>query len=785
MDEHYIINSQNDSEQIYVNTNSDIYVNNKYVSSNKDNINNNNFIGTLENNYSEIKEEEFEESPIKNKNKSGNSNKTNNDHLNEIENLPLKLDLDKEKGNINNMIINDSPYDSTIENYIKMENLYLQDGKVNTSITNIYSSNNTVKNSTPNFFDTKRNSEILQKNEEKLKNLQNELERKIGNNFDIQNFEIDENGDNTDNIDSELNLSLNNENEYNDVSEIRQIIRNEKELKMKKELIKELRPKLYNEIYNKEYYNIYVIIKNEVEKELKEQLNIFSNEEISEFKKKQNLLLMNKEKEIGNNIREQCENEMEIELYREIDLKEKEYKLKYNHKLELFKKKIETDLNKKYEKKKQELKKEINAIKCELFRTKCNGKLKINKINTLKNNIKIYNDRNNKVVETLDKLINSRDLEDETLIHSNSQKSRTLKINDKNTILKSKSFISKKNNLLSKKNNNNQLDNLLYTLERSDSTKYLLRNASNNSVNLRELNYQLRLNTGRSCKNMINRRYLSNDKNNNENDIKNNKFIEQDSYSPLNLKTNLINYSNNNIFNFTRTINTSRERDHIYKRDSFNNFFRKKSFDKNYLNKQNNNLKNIFYSIQIDKNIPISISEFGNYLIKHIEKEEKYKIVYNNEIKSFQYKIKQIFENVKGNDHCLTDYMINLWDKLQTSYFTRYQIMKQIIKLHPSNLYSFLDRETEYLNHYFKISEKIFSIIEQREKLKLKLQILSDRNELSLDDQNKFYEITHVLENLIIEFKQKYKNIDIIWKGLKYESFMNYENWFYEMENFN
>ena len=57
MDEHYIINSQNDSEQIYVNTNSDIYVNNKYVSSNNDNINNNNFIGTLENNYSEIKEE--------------------------------------------------------------------------------------------------------------------------------------------------------------------------------------------------------------------------------------------------------------------------------------------------------------------------------------------------------------------------------------------------------------------------------------------------------------------------------------------------------------------------------------------------------------------------------------------------------------------------------------------------------------------------------------------------------------------------------------------------------
>ena len=797
MEEHYIINSQNQFDQIYINTNSDISVNNKYMTSEKNEKNNlNNNIGTSENNYSDFNNDEF--------NEKNNINKINNeDDLNEI-NLPLKIDSERDKGIINNMIINDSPTKSpnysTIENYIKMENLYIQDGKLNTSLTNnnFYSSNNTIKNSTPNFLDTKRNSEIIQKNEEKLKILQDELTKKIGNNNldDIQNFEIDDNDD----FNSQLNYSLSKEsdsfNNDNDNFESKQKIRNEKENKIKENITKELRPKLFNEIYKKEYKNIYNKVKNEIEKELKNEIDLYFNNQISSFKKKQNILLMEKENEIGNKIREKCENEMEIELNRELELKIKEHKFKFNQKIESFKKKIELDLKNKYEVKKQELNKEINEIKSKLYRKKSNEKLKINKINQLKNNIKIFSERNNKIVEKIDKIINSKDLEDDTLIQSNSQTSRTElknKINDnRNSISKGQSFIRLLNNNNSYSvinpnyfnQTNKQFDDIfISSLEKSDRNLY--RNPSNNSVNLKEINQQIKLNSGRSCKNIKNKKFICNDIDNKFS--KNNYLFEQESISPINSKTNIFNNNinkNNNgvLYNIKKIINI-KDTSPILSKDQ-HNFKRKKTYDKPPIRKNEKYItENIFYSIQIDKNIPITVSEFGKYLIKHIEKEEKYKILFNNELKSFCYKIKNIFDNSNSNDHCLTEYMLDLWNKLQISYYIRYQIMKKIIQFNSSNLYTFLDRETEYLINYYTISEKIFSIIEKRENIKLKLQIQSNRNELNINDQNKFNEISNKLENFIEDFKDKYKNVDIIWKGLRYQWFMNYEKWFYEMEN--
>ena len=821
MEEDYIINSQNEFEQIYINTNSDLYVNNKYMTSVKDEKNNlNNNIGTTENNYSDFNEEQF--------NEKNNLKINNEDELNEI-NLPLKIDSERDKGIINNMIINDSPSKSpnysTIENYVKMENLYIQDGKLNTSITNnnFYSSNNTFKNSTPNFLDSKRNSEIILKNEEKLKLLQDELTKKMGNNNldDIKNFEIDDNDD----FNSQLNYSISKDSESinndNENIESKQKIRNEKENKIKENITKELRPKLFNEIYKKEYKNIYNKIKNEVEKEFKNEIDSNFNKQLSSFKKKQNAFLIEKENEIGNKIREKCENEMEIELNKELELKEKEHKFKFNQKLESFKKKIELDLKNKYEVKKQELNKEINAIKSKLYKKKSNEKVKINKINQLKNNIKIFSERNNKIVEKIDKIINSKDLEDDKLIQSNSQTSRVgikSKINDnRNSISKGQSFIhllnnnnsysindnrnsiSKGQSFIRLLNNNNsysvinpnyfnqtnkQFDDIfISSLEKSDRNLY--RNPSNNSVNLKEINQQIKLNSGRSCKNIKNKKFICNDIDNKFS--KNNYLFEQESISPINSKTNIFNNNinkNNNgvLYNIKKIINI-KDTSPILSKEQ-NNFKRKKTYDKSPIRKNEKYItENIFYSIQIDKNIPITVSEFGKYLIKHIEKEEKYKILFNNELKSFCYKIKNIFDNSNSNDHCLTEYMLDLWNKLQISYYIRYQIMKKIIQFNSSNLYTFLDRETEYLINYYTISEKIFSIIEKRENIKLKLQIQSNRNELNINDQNKFNEISNKLENFIEDFKDKYKNVDIIWKGLRYQWFMNYEKWFYEMEN--
>ena len=781
MNEENIMNSKNENEEMDINSDSDVYINNKYLSDKEENIknlNNNNKTETNEKNF-EIKKKEIEESPLKIKNK-----------LSDIENLPLKIDLDKEKekekGNIHNLVINDSPIkssnDSLIENYIKMENLYLQDGKVNSSITN--SKFNTI-NLTPNFIDSKRNSKINQRNEEKFKLLQNELAKKIGKNIndEIQNFEIDDNNY------SDLNFSSNKDSEesfkeFNESSELRQKRRNEKENKIKEKISNDLRPKLHNEIYKKEYKKIYNKIKKEIENEIKDKLNIYYNEEISDFKKKQKIILMDKEKELGNKMREQCENELEKELLKEIQFKEREYKIKFNQKLASFRKKIDTELNNKYEKEKKKIEKEINEIKSQIYRVKCKEKLKINKINTLKKNIKTFNDINNKNVENLDKIINSKDIEDEKNIPLNNQILKN-KI-EKNSSSKGQSFIhllnnnSYSTNLINLNQLNKQLDDILInSFEKIDNNykkNKLLRNPSNNSVNLKEINNQIKLNSGRSFKSFSNRKVLSNDNKINKM-IQSQKF-EQDSISPIHSNANLLNNNIKEIDNYKQTINVSKEISPIITKDNSINIK-----NKPILKKNEDNSKKIFYSIQIDKHVPISITGFGKYLIEHIEREEKYKLLYNNELKSFQSKIEKIFENTKGKDHYLTDYMIDLWNKLETSYFTRYEIMKQIINLHPSNLYNFLDRETEYLINYYKISEKIFSDIQKRENLKLKLQIQANRNDIKVNDHKKFNEITILLENSISEFKKKFTNVDIIWKGLRYQWFMNYENWFYEMEN--
>jgi hypothetical protein len=231
------------------------------------------------------------------------------------------------------------------------------------------------------------------------------------------------------------------------------------------------------------------------------------------------------------------------------------------------------------------------------------------------------------------------------------------------------------------------------------------------------------------------------------------------------IKTNF-NYSNNT--NNYSNLNKYKKQEIIKK--NYNDFI----FDKN---------KNIFYSIQINQNIPTNISDFGKFLISHIENEENYKTLFYRELKSFKLKIKKIFSNSNTSDHCLTDYLLDIWDKIEISYFIRYQIMKNIINLNSNDLYAFLDRETEYLTNYFQLSEKIFEKIKKRENIKAKLQAKTNRNEIILDiERDKLDEITKILENEIKMFKNNYEGMNIIWKGIYYEWFMNYENWFYEME---
>ena len=630
----------------------------------------------------------------------------------------------------------------------------------------------------------------------------------------------------------------------NQYAEFIQKMRNNKELEIKEKIKNEMRPKIFKEIYSKEYDNILENVKIEIEKELSDELNKKLNEEINYIKKRQNYFQKTKENEIKQIIINKVKYEFNEELNKELLLKDKELKLRYTQRYENYKKKLDKDLNTEFEKNKKQKQKEIDNIKSLIYRSKYNEKMKINKINNLKKNIKCYND------EKTDKMLISEENnmndyypnnEDENILYNNNNENEYQEEEiEQDELLKNENNFNNKDNFEEEENekmepekdinidNYNEYDNNEHQINNNISQNRLsfMRNNRNNSVNLAEINNRIKFNSGRKKEsntvknsiidneenenliekdirdnnivNIYNRRNNSNINNSNSIIIqKNNSNNNSFSYKNISLINNIKNSNiNKNIINNNIEINDSKlEKKNLNEKEKKlteniksknpkkKNLSKKEITNKNTkLETEDNNIKSIFYSIQIDKNIPISITEFGKYLINHIEKEEKYKILYLSEIKQLKTKIKKIFIQSKKNDHCLTEFMIELWDKIDTSYFTRYQILKQLIHLSPLNLYTFLDRETEYLTNYFQITQIIFSQIKKRENLKSKLQVKANKNELLSCDREELDYLTNNLDNNIKSFKQKFKGLDIIWKGIRYEWFMNYENWYYEME---
>jgi hypothetical protein len=564
-------------------------------------------------------------------------------------------------------------------------------------------------------------------------------------------------------------------------------------------------------------------------------------EEIKYIRKKENFNYKIKMEQIANEIKEKAKNEFEEELNKELIIKEKEIKIKYNQKLENFKKKFRNELNEEYEKKKKEMKNQLNDIKSKIYRSRCSEKIKISKINKMKKNIGNYNEKNNYGIKKIDKILGNESDEDE-----NNQNKKidnylpsSLKINNinDNNINEDHEYNFDIKNEISNINNqfniNSYNNNSNINMNEINKNTFKVKNIGDNSINLAELNKRIKESTEKISKSPFieieskqeeEKQELFNENQNenniddiNINNIDNNYNFQQE--ENINIYDNKIEQKDiNNLNQNLRDNNYNIKENYIKKENKpeINNnkniYNKPKTFIKtnfNYSNNTNNysNLskykkqeiikknyndfifdknKNIFYSIQINQNIPTNISDFGKFLISHIENEENYKILFYRELKSFKLKIKKIFSNSNTSDHCLTDYLLDIWDKIEISYFIRYQIMKNIINLNSNDLYAFLDRETEYLTNYFQLSEKIFEKIKKRENIKAKLQAKTNRNEIILDiERDKLDEITKILENEIKMFKNNYEGMNIIWKGIYYEWFMNYENWFYDMDNYN
>ena len=262
--------------------------------------------------YNKTDNNENEENNILNE----NNHKNNTDIKNNFTQVQVS-NSSLSKG-LNNMMINSSrtsgeSVGNSIDNYIKMENLYLQDGKINSTGTNYENSNtnnnnittNNNSNFTPNLRGEKNSSKKNEKKKDKnisklIKNIdknnntpkniinvidynenddegENQEKDKeenintnendnINNNFNNDNINNYSNTDN--NKDSKNNNKTEDENnEYNIDSkllinykaldsEAQQKMRNDRANELRIKTINKLRPKIYEEIYKNEYNNI-------------------------------------------------------------------------------------------------------------------------------------------------------------------------------------------------------------------------------------------------------------------------------------------------------------------------------------------------------------------------------------------------------------------------------------------------------------------------------------------------------------------------------------------------
>lgn len=393
-------------------------------------------------------------------------------------------------------------------------------------------------------------------------------------------------------------------------------------------------------------------------------------------------------------------------------------------KYENLKEDLEKKLKDEYKEKKKDLENEIENLKANLYRKKCAEKLKTKKINNIKESLLERQQQQIKNAEKLEKALNkskeSNNLKSQNKSFATDKNIKTnqnldtsiynkvLKTSPKTTFLKQKTF---QDNLMpkdfqSKKIddfNNNKHTNLTGQILSPNQTLYengLLTQSNskslnsplniNNSVNLMEINRLLKTTSNNNNKDNFNssfkEKHLLSYNNDDKNSFKERlKDIAPKSPSKIvafkSLNSNKFVDNNDNKNNNLEQINEkdiklnedyNQERNNKNETNNYKNDFPVKLVEKP--EKSNNESK----SLMINPNIPLGLQEFGKFLIKHIEQEENYKVLYEKEEKKLKLKIAKVFEKNGASDHCLLDYMTELWEKLEVSYTNRYQILNSI-----------------------------------------------------------------------------------------------------------
>jgi hypothetical protein len=463
---------------------------------------------------------------------------------------------------------------------------------------------------------------------------------------------------------------------------------------------------------------------------------------------------------------------------------------------ENFKKGVEKQLKTEYEAKKGELNKELDAMKSKLYRQQLAEKLKINKLNKMQKNLTEKEKENLKKASKLEKEITKTQNHNKNKLNKTAKETQNIPteylidfeedseqcicdIEEQNQTATNMSKVrfnsrDKIYNIVDTEemnrtaNYNNNIKILDSYIESDGESKTVYNKTSNNAFNLREINQKLKSGS------INNNTSLQNPK------IAVTQNIEPKDYQIIEYTINNVKTNNQaNKLNISANVSETKPK----KNNSISSPLKSISdettqiqdsqiFQYNYKEKTG---EQVCLSFKVDGNMPSDLLQFGKYLLKHIEQEENYRLLFDKEHKQLRQKIKKIFEKENNNDHCLLDYIFELWDKLEISYMNRYKILSELSRLNSRAIYQALDRETEALTDYYHKAGAVVQAVREREKLKIRLQAKSGKSifvvnldMLTSQDRESFDKNTNSLLGKIQQFKDKHK-LNVLWKGVYYD----------------
>ena len=454
-------------------------------------------------------------------------------------------------------------------------------------------------------------------------------------------------------------------------------VRQEYEDQIKAQLKKDLRKKVEKDIYDREYETIKKDVQVRFQIEMQNELQTFKVNQLTDLSNRFNNFISysNIEEILEQEISSKLEKEMQMILNR----KEKDLRATYLKRKDAYDKNIKSDIDKEYKKKNKELQDDIKEAKSSLFRMQCSEKLKMQKISEIKEEIKKKEDTKIYQVEKIEKnIIKNQNNYNHKSGHS-ALNTPLNKINNKSILVKEE---YKKEPLI------HQHYTQITDFDDENKVATTINHINDIENQEREVN-QFGI-------------YLMNLENQNQN--LNQKEKKNLSINQINLNIKKIDCqdkpiksNSKSLFKITKTDNildiTTTEKFSISKNDKdkekriIQREIKNELLNENFsIDKSHQNGKTFLFkdsqSLKFKLEGNLNFENFGNKISKHISNEENYKMLFNKEIKILKRKLKEIFLNSGKSDHCLTDFMIEQWEKLEVAYENRYKILSQLTRLY-------------------------------------------------------------------------------------------------------